>query len=241
MQQNKAGTYPIKIKSYESDFKGKMSINAFFLFLQECAWQNALENGFGYEFVEKENALWVLTRVLVQLDQIPNWKDNIEIKTWPRVAEGLFAMRDYQLIKEKQCIGQVSSSWLVLDKDTKRPRRISDFEFSKADFISEKTIDKPLEKIECSSEMLIKDNRKVYSSDIDVNGHVNNATYVKWIMDAHSVEEKDGLREFEINFIGELMLNDEFEVLCGQSWDDEYIYQIKSSENKDICRARILY
>ena len=238
MQQNKAGTYPFTIKSYESDYKGKMSLNAFFLFLQECAWQNAMENGFGYEFVEEENALWVLTRVLVQLEYFPKWKDQVEIKTWPRVAEGLFAMRDYQVIHSKKCIGSVSSSWLVLDKDSKRPRRISEFEFSKSNFVSEKAIDRLLEKIELPSRMLFCEKRRVYSSDIDVNGHVNNATYVRWIMDAHLNMETKYLKEFEINFIGELMLNDEFEIFQGQVGGESF-YQIKSDKQKEICRARI--
>lgn len=240
MKINKLGAYPFKIKSYESDFNGKMSLNACFLFLQESAWQNALENGFGYEYLENENAMWVLTRVLVQIEKWPKWKDEIIVKTWPRVAEGLFAMRDYQIFLEEANIANISSSWLVLDKQSKRPRRISDFDFGTNEYISDKAINKPLVKLGLSPEMLNVDQRKVYSSDLDVNGHVNNATYVKWIMDSYWNKEAEYLKEFEINFIGELMLNDEFEILFG-SINNGFIYQIKSITGKEICRARIQY
>lgn len=238
MKKNKVGIYPFKIKSYESDFNGKMSLNACFLFLQESAWQNALENGFGYEYLEKKNALWVLTRVLVHIDNWPKWKDEIIVKTWPRVAEGLFARRDYQILLEKAVVANIGSSWLILDKDTRRPRRISDFDFGRDEYISDQAIDKPLRKLGLAPQMLNVDRRKVYPSDLDVNGHVNNATYVRWIMDAHLNKETEYLKEFEINFIGELMLNDEFEILQGQI-DGAYIYQIKSVNNKEISRARI--
>ncbi|NPD45158.1 MULTISPECIES: acyl-[acyl-carrier-protein] thioesterase [unclassified Lentimicrobium] len=238
MQRDTVGVYPYRIKSYESDFNGKMSLNASFLFLQESAWQNALENGFGYEYLEKENAIWVLTRVLIQIDKWPSWKDEVIVKTWPRIAEGLFALRDYQILLGERVVAKIASSWLVLDKDTKRPRRISDFDFGRQDFLKAQAIDKPLRKLGLSMLMTKVDHRKVYSSDLDINKHVNNATYVKWIMDAYFSAESEYLKEFEINFIGELVLNDEFGIFEGQI-EGEYFYQIKSIKDKEICRARI--
>lgn len=241
MQQNKPGIYHFKIKSYESDFKGKMTLHAFFLFLQECAWQNALENGFGYEFVEKEKALWVLSRVKVDLDEIPNWKDTIQIKTWPRQAEGLLALRDYLLFSDEKIIARVSSSWLVLDKKTKRPRRIADFEFSKADFLSEKAIEKPIDKIIMNKDMVGIEERKVYSSDLDVNGHVNNATYVKWITDAHFSISKEQLKTFTINYISELYLEEKFTISYSRT-DNIFTYLLKNSETgKEVCSAKLSY
>ncbi len=240
MEYDKSGIYPFKIKSYEADYNGKMNLNACFLFLQESAWQNALDNGFGYEYLEKENAYWVLTRVIIQIENWPKWKDEIHVRTWPRTADGLFALRDYQIIFNNEVFASVGSSWLVLDKDTKRPRRISDFIFSSSEFTNEKALNKSLSKVGLPNEMKKLDSRKVYISDIDVNGHVNNATYVKWISDALYQINANEIKEFEINFIRELMLDDEFSVYLGNQ-NGEYICQIVSQENKEICRSRIKY
>lgn len=240
MLNNQESTYDFVIKSYESDFQGKMSLSAFFLFLQECAWENAKKNGFGYEFVEKEGALWVLSKVKIKMQEFPKWKEHIKIRTWPRGPEGLFALRDYQLLLEGVVIGAVSSYWLILDKKTKRPRRITDFDFSKNDFLKESALEEPLAKIKGSHDLQLIDGRKVYASDLDVNGHVNNATYVRWIYDAFSNESARNLVEFEIHFLGELMLDDEFNIYFEEQHGQAY-YKIVNLENKDICKALVTF
>ena len=238
MLKSPTSIYPFTIKSFNADYKGLLSMSSLFLFLQECAWENAMENGFGYEFVESENALWVLTRVLVKMDHLPKWKEDISIKTWPRHHDGLLAIRDYQIMKDDLVLGGVSSSWLILDKISKRPRKLADFPFSSYDFIQEKAIVSLPQKIMLPEGLKMLDQRKVYASDMDVNGHVNNATYVRWIFDAYFSGYQEQFKEFEINFLGELKLNDEFLIYEGNK-NAQYFYLIKTLENNIVCTARI--
>jgi len=238
MLKSPTSTYNFSIKSYEADQLGRMSLHNFFHYLQECAYLNALSNGFGYEFLEKENAYWVLTRVLVQIDEFPNWNDKIQIKTWPRGAEGLFAVRDFELLKNNKVIGRISSYWMILDKDTRRPKRLDDYEFLRSDFVVEQAIAQKLEKIRVKGELEILDHRKVYPSDMDVNGHVNNATYVRWILDSAYSKTKGTVKEFEINFIRELMLNDEFDV-CKTKETSQSKYVIKNIKGQEVCLVQI--
>lgn len=237
MLKSPISKYPFSIKSFNADYNGFLSMSSLFLFLQESAWENAKENGFGYEFVESENALWVLTRVLVKMNRFPRWKENISIKTWPRHRDGLFAIRDYQILMNDDVMGGVSSSWLVLDKKTKRPRKLTDFSFSSYDFHQEKALSELPQKVMLPEFLKMIDQRKVYASDIDVNGHVNNATFVRWIMDAYSSGNQQQINEFEINFLGELKLNDEFLIYEGME-NEEFFFLIKTLENKMVCSAR---
>lgn len=241
MLNNQESAYKFAVKSYESDFMGNMSLSAFFLFLQECAWENAKKNGFGYEFVEEESALWVLTKVKLKMTAYPRWKDAIEIRTWPRSPDGLFAVRDYQLIKDDEVIGMVSSYWLILDKETKRPRRITDFDFAHRGFADKSALGEKLGKIKILEDPIEIDERKVYSSDLDVNGHVNNATYVKWIMDAHSDLNIKKITSFEINFLSELHLKDRFTISYIEQ-GNKCQYLLKNTlNNKPICYAELNY
>ncbi len=232
------GNYNFKIKSYESDKQGFLSISSLFLYLQECAWENAMDNGFGYEFMEKENSFWVLSRVKINMENWPVWKDEIAIKTWPRGPQGLFAIRDFEVTGSKGNIAKVSSSWLILDKETRRPRKLSDFDFAKSDFSGEKAIEGEIEKISIPDNMLLIHQRIVFSSDIDVNGHVNNATYVRWISDAFNAIFEAKFQSFTINFLSELMLDSNFGVWYG--WDEKRIvFLLKDETGKEICRAKI--
>lgn len=227
------------IKSYHSDQDGKLTLPALFHFLQECAWDNARLNNFGYEFLKTENAFWVLSRVLVQMDKYPQWKDEIEIKTWPKGADGFFALRDFEIYLKGEVIGRVTSSWLILDSDSRRPRKLENFNFIHENFLKESAVDQKLEKIVFSGELNELGKRKVYQSDLDVNKHVNNATYVRWIMDScYSDNNKIGISVFEINFLTELYLNDEF-TIHSIDFEEERFFVLKNLSDKEVCRARI--
>ena len=229
--------FPFKIKSYQSDQNGKLTLYSLFHLLQECAQDNARLNNFGYEYLESKNAFWVLSRVLVEMKEYPEWKDEIEIKTWPKGVDGFFAIRDFQISKNGKVIGNVTSYWLILDKDSKRPKRLDDFNFIHENFLNESAIDKKLGKISVAGETSELEKRRVYSSDLDVNKHVNNATYVRWILDSYFSQNKKPLYGFEINITSELLLKDEF-IVC-KTADNEYDrYLLKNTQEKEICKAK---
>jgi medium-chain acyl-[acyl-carrier-protein] hydrolase len=232
------GVYKFPIKSYDSDQNGKLTLQALFHFLQECAWDNARMNDFGFEYLEKQNAFWVLSRIFVQINEYPEWKDEIEIKTWPKGVDGFFAIRDFQIKKGDKIIGNATSYWLILDKDSKRPKRLDDFNFVHENFVKEEAIKQNLGKLLYKGDLKELDRRKVYQSDLDVNKHVNNATYVRWILDSFFNATREPICEFEINFLNELMLNDEFIVNYGID-NDDYIYILKDLNQKEICKARL--
>lgn len=231
--------YTFSIKSYHTDQEGNLTFSSLFHFLQECAWDNARLNDFGYEFLKQNNAFWVLSRVLVEIDKYPKWKDEIEIKTWPKGADGFFALRDFEISLKGKVVGRVTSSWLILDVKTRRPRKLDNFNFIHENFHSENAIDKKLSKVVSKGVLKELETRKVYYSDLDVNKHVNNATYVRWIMDSYfSKEQKKMVSEFEINFLTELMLSDEFTVSEVHEDNNSY-FVLKNIQNKEVCKARL--
>jgi acyl-ACP thioesterase len=241
MLKHPFGIYNFLIKSYDSDQTGKLTLHALLHFLQECALDNARLNDFGFEFLEKENAFWVLSRVLIQMDEYPEWKEEIEIKTWPKGVDGIFALRDFEIYKTGKLIGRVTSSYLILDKESKRPRKPENFNFVHENFFKEQAIKHKFEKISQNGEIKELDQRKVYHSDLDVNNHVNNATYVRWILDSFFSNEKRNLiREFEINFLLELSFNDEF-TIHHHNGQGEYYFVLKNINRKEVCKAKIRY
>ena len=241
MLKHPFGKYNFIIKSYDSDQNGKLTLPALFHFLQECAWDNARLNDFGFEFLKSKNAFWVLSRVLVQMDEYPEWKDEIEIKTWPKGADGFFALRDFEVYSKGRIIGRVTSSWLILDRDNKRPRKPESFNFIYENFISDHAIERKPDKIIFSGETEELEQRKVYYSDLDVNKHVNNATYVRWILDSFfSNESKGEITDLEINFLLELSLNDKFTIHSLNDEKENY-FVLRDINGREVCKAKIRY
>lgn len=238
MLKHPSSIYDFSIKSYDSDQTGKLTLHALFHFLQECAWDNARLNNFGFEFLESKNAYWVLSRILVQMNEYPNWRDDIKIKTWPKGTNGFFALRDFEVYKNDKVVGKVTTFWLILNKDSKRPQRLDQFNFVHENFIQEHAIDVNLDKIGIPGELKNVEERKVFYSDLDVNKHVNNATYVRWILDSYFSNSEKGIKEFEINFLSELYLNDHFTVHKAKD-EQEHFYVLKNTMDREVCRARI--
>jgi acyl-ACP thioesterase len=238
MLKHPSSIYDFSIKSYDSDQTGKLTLHTLFHFLQECAWDNARLNDFGFEFLETKNAYWVLSRILVQMDEYPDWRDDIKIKTWPKGTNGFFALRDFEVYKNDQVIGKITTSWLILNKESKRPQRLDQFNFIQEDFIQDHAIDQDLDKIGIPKDVEKVDERRVYYSDLDVNMHVNNATYVRWILDSYFSNSEKEIKEFEINFLSELYLNDHFTV--HKAIDEKvHFFVLKNTMDREVCRARI--
>ena len=232
------GIYNFEIKSFHADQNGKLTLPALFHFLQECAWDNARQNNFGYEFLNENNAFWVLSKVLVQIDDYPEWKDEIKIKTWPKGSDGFFAIRDFEVYVNDKVIGRATSYWLILDQTSRRPKKLDEFNFVHENFLQEQAINRKLGKIKILDELEVIETRKVYYSDLDVNKHVNNATYVRWILDSlFALNENRLISEFEINFISELNLNEQFKIR--KLKNDDSFWMLLNESEKEVCKAQL--
>ncbi len=236
------GTYPFHIKSYDADFQGRLNMEALFHYLQEVAWENARNNDFGYEFMQKENAIWALSKVRLELLQTPRWNEQIAIKTWPRGGEGFFAFRDYEVLQQERVVGKATSHWLIVDINSKRPRKVENYFFSKESYCQDQALPKAkLNKLPINDDLAQIDTRKVHMSDIDVNQHVNNATYVKWCIDAVPIAwlKDNSISAIEINYLAELTGGETIDIYYCEE-NDKHRVLIKNRENnRPVCLAEI--
>lgn len=228
------------IKSYQTDKNAKMNIQSMFLLLQEAAWENASMNKMGFEELDAHNSYWVLSRILLEIDEIPSWKDDIVVRTWPNGYEGFTAIRDFEVLKNNVIIARAKSNWLVLDKERHRPQKLDNYNLENLKTHLRDAIDIQLEKISSSDELIELDKRMVFYSDIDVNRHVNNSEYVRWILDSFYKEAYRTVKRIEVNFLSELTEGDCFSVLKNDVSANKEFFVIKKDE-KDVCRVLIDY
>jgi acyl-ACP thioesterase len=225
--KGKTMVLPYSIFWHDTDMYGELSFAALSRYLQETAWVNAESMGFGYTKALELNQAWVLVRQLIKMHRMPKWGEKIYIETWPRLKEGLFAHRDYQIISEKdEILGGVSSSWMIIDLKTRKPHKLEIFNETELNLVDKKALDEPAGKILFKDDGKKIDSRLVRFSDMDYNGHVNNSKYVEWAMDALS---SAGLQAKYNN----LHINFHMEVKLGEKVD---LY-MKEVENKILMKA----
>src|SRR6056297_3441746 len=189
----------------ETDARGLLSLPAFFALFQEGALLQAEKLGFGESYCKKEGLMWVLSRVLLEIESFPAHRSQIQLLTWPKKPKGPFAIRDYKITSENGTAhANATSSWLLLNSETMRPVRpqplFSQLPVDKLGEALAETAPKVSgEDSECSRELEVT----ARYSDLDQNDHVNNTRYVRWFLDCYTPAEIDAVEHlrFSINYL----------------------------------------
>lgn len=199
-----------KVTSYLVNLRGRAGLYTILNFIQDVGWMHArnadvkLAPGLG----------WVFTRQKLMMQEWPAWNETVEIKTWLRQPEGPFVHRDYQLFTKNRQIGECTSSFTVMDMNT---RKLAEQDWSAYAHLwrRESQLQHKPEKILFQPGAQELARFQVRNSDIDLNRHVNNTKYAQWILDAIPIDilrEGQTLAAYEVNFLAESKINDEISV-----------------------------
>lgn len=194
----------ITVPCYDTDASWLLKPASFMNLAQEAAGRHAVYLGFGYDDLIVSNTAWILSRVHVEFIDTPKWREDITLTTWHKGLNRLFFLRDFVLTdaRGKERV-KATTSWLVLNLETRRlvrdPKLIEE-----GTVCTENAIETPADKVQMPKEVepeFVMEHKVAYS-DIDTNGHANNAMYMHWAMDAvdYDIASTRPVKEFTINF-----------------------------------------
>lgn len=205
-------TENLTIPCYQTDASWRLKPAAFMDLAQEMANRHATVLGFGYDNLIKTKTAWILSRMNIKFEKTPLWRDEVSLTTWHKGLNRLFFLRDF-IMKDKEgneCV-KATTSWLVLNLETRRLVR-DPYLMDEGTTCSDNVIETPADKVQMPKDIepeLIVEHKVAYS-DVDLNGHTNNAMYMHWAMDAvdYSVASARPVREMTINFNHETKAED---------------------------------
>lgn len=217
------------ITCYEADANQLMRPTAMLDLMQEAANVNASTLGFGYDEMINSNTAWVLSRIHVKFMNTPKWREEVNLKTWHKGVSKLFYLRDFILSdKAGNPMVLATTSWLIIDMNTRRLVRNSDLALSDtAMHAIETPADKVVLPVDIEPELVRK--HPVTWSEIDTNGHVNNVKYAVWAIDAVKAEDikERPLKELLINYDAEVMPGDTVKISrVRQETEEGIVYYI---------------
>jgi acyl-ACP thioesterase len=203
-----AQTYTYTIRSYQTNDTGHLFIHQLFNLLQDAAHKHADGIGFGQRQLVEHNLFWVLSRLSLEIIKIPNVGDEVHLSTWVKSIRGAVSEREFSISIDEEIIISASSLWFSLSGENHKPTRLpttySDLMIINDVYAHEGGSVKVMEDVgdskPSSGQKLV-----VQHSDIDMVEHVNNATYVRWIMD--ELYDQPPLNKqlvgLDINYLGE--------------------------------------
>ena len=234
----------LSIKSYQTNQYGKASIASIFNILIEAAWAHAQVMDWGYDSLKSNNLFWVLSRMYFQVEKYPEWQDQITLSTWSAGTDGMYAYREYIVENEHgEVLLRASSAWLILDMETRKIFRLSDYRA---------TFPKRIDDNACRNPKRIKPDIHpeklnffpVLFSELDINQHFNSVKYVERVLDDFGIDFLNNHEpsELEVNYLKEGQAGDLIAVTRTKLSEDEYLNcLVRESDSADLCVMRIVW
>ena len=242
---NKIGTYKFIAEPFHVDFKGRLTMGVLGNHLLNCAGFHASDRGFGIARLNEDNYTWVLSRLAIELDEMPYQYEEFSVGTWVENVYRLFTDRNFAIIdKDGKKIGYARSVWAMINLNTRKPADLLTLHGgSIVDYVCDEPcpIEKPSRIKVTAKEPVSKLTAKY--SDIDINGHVNSIRYIEHILDLFPIElyKSKHIRRFEMAYVAESYYGDELSFYVDETNENEYHIEVKKNGDELVCRSKVLF
>ncbi|KAK8961253.1 hypothetical protein KSP40_PGU008240 [Platanthera guangdongensis] len=190
------------VRCYEVGINKTATVETIANLLQEVGCNHAQSVGFSTDGFATTNTMralrliWVTSRMHIEIYKYPAWGDVVEIETWCQ-GEGRIGTRRDWILKDLatgSVIGRATSKWVMMNQDTRKLQRVSDevreeylvycprtprLAFPEEENDSLKKIPKLEDPADFSRHGLVP-----RRADLDMNQHVNNVTYIGWVLES---------------------------------------------------------
>ena len=240
--------YEYEIKYQEVDGKKRLRLFNLENYLLEVAGTVADDLGFGIATLHPRGLTWILTRLSIEMYQLPTHCQKVRFETWIESNAHMLSTRDFRIYAkpsafspqpsdEWMLIGQCKSVWAVLDMQKREIVNIFDDPMF-AGCVDGEVLDLPRVRMTTIPEPTGCAVHKVVYSDIDYNGHCNSCRYLQAMTDAYLPDYYGKKVRLDINYSKEAMPGEELTTYYLVS-EDGVQYQMKNSYDETSCSAKI--
>ena len=233
----KIDKHPIYVEPFHVDFTGRIFMGVLGNHLLNAAGNHSQSRGWGIGALNETQHTWVLSRLSIEMMEMPQQYEHCTVTTWVESVMKLFTNRNFAIHSaEGKPLGFARSVWAMIDLDTRRPCDL--LSLYDGDILRYIVEDKDIEDelgdklqgwategqtvttaaglcpIDGHGRFRFRDAETVrtiqtYYSDVDINGHINSIKYIEHILDLFPKELFErGIRRFEIAYKTESYMGD---------------------------------
>ena len=229
--------YEYEIKYQEVDAKKKLRLFNLENYILEVAGTVADELGFGIANLHPRGLTWILTRLSVEMYELPTHCQKVRFETWIESNAHMLSTRNFRIYSGDKLIGQCKSVWAVLDLEKREIVNIFDDPMFE-DCVDGEVIEMARVRMTTIPEPTGCVAHKVSYSDIDYNGHCNSCRYLQAMTDAYLPDYYGKKVRLDINYQKEAMLGENLQTLYLVA-PDGVQYQLKNAAGETSCSAKI--
>ena len=249
----KIDTYPVYVEPFHVDFTGRLFLGVLGNHLLNAAGNHSQRRGWGIGALNETRHTWVLSRLSIEMDEMPRGYEHLEVKTWVESVMKLFTNRNFAILRpDGTAYGYARSVWAMIDMETRRPCDL--LTLYDGDILRYVVSDEEnLCPIEGHGRFRFREPQLVrtidtYYSDVDINGHINSIKYIEHILDLFPRNQLErGVRRFEIAYKTEAYLGDSLSFYTQKTEDgEETDVEVRKSVTADspgevVCQAKVRF
>ena len=244
---DKIGRYPFVAEPFHCDFSGRLTMGVLGNHLLNCAGFHASDRGFGIAALNEDNYTWVLSRLAVELEEMPSQYEKFSIETWVENVYRLFTDRNFAILgADGRTLGYARSVWAMISMNTRKPAdlltlhegHITDYVYPDYPCPIAKPSRIRVTATEPQGEFTAR------YSDIDINGHLNSIRYIEHILDLFPLDlfRTHRLQRFEIAYVAEGYYGDRLGLYVEESSPGCREVEVRKMESGEpLCRAKLLF
>lgn len=245
MENNKIGTYPFVAEPFHVDFTGRLTMGVLGNHLLNCAGFHAADRGFGIAELNENQYTWVLSRLAIELEEMPAQYEKFSIQTWVENVYRLFTDRNFAILNaDGKSIGYARSVWAMISLETRKP---ADLLTLHGGNITDYVCDQPCP-IAKPGRIKVTDRTSIGSyqtkySDIDINGHVNSIKYIEHILDLFPIEmfREKRIKRFEMAYVAESYYGDTLTFFREEVGENEFDIEVKKNDAEVVVRSKVIF
>ena len=248
---DKTGKYEFMAEPFHCDFQGQLFMGHLGNHMLNAADFHSSARGFGMKYLMTIKRSWVLSRLAIEMDEMPSQYTKFNVETWVESAMRYFTSRNFRVVGttdsgEEKVYGYGRSIWAMIDTESRQPTDI--FAIDNGAINNWIVTDKPCP-IEKGGRVKMTDGAEFLSTidthynDVDINGHINSVKYIEHVLDLWPLAwyKDHQLRRFEIAYVAEAHEGDQLSFYREQTGEGDYSVRIVRSDGTETCRCRLLF
>jgi acyl-ACP thioesterase len=249
----KIGKYPFLAEPFHCDCTGRLFMGHLGNHMLNAADFHSNDRGFGMRYLMSIQRSWVLSRLAIEMEEMPIQYTRFFVETWVESAMRFFTNRNFCVTGEDgRVYGYGRSVWAMIDTETRQPTDILSIHNGDINNWIEKYKTCPMEKggrVKMTAEgaELVR-TIDTYYSDVDINGHINSVKYIEHVLDLWPLDwyRQHAVRRFEVAYVAESHQGDRLRFYREQTGDNEWCVRISKEDRQtegetEVVRSKVVF
>ena len=210
---------------------------------------HSTHRGFGMKRLMEMQRSWVLSRLAIEMTEMPRQYTKFKVETWVENAMRYFTSRNFAVVAgegQGAILGYGRSIWAMIDTKTRQPTDIFSIDDGAINDWIERDKPCPIDKggrVRMTDQATFVREIDTYYNDVDINGHINSVKYFEHVLDLWPLDwyREHAIRRFEIAYVAEAHAGDRLSFYREQTDDDEYCVRICKDGDVEVARSKVKF